>query len=505
MRRINIPYPQGKPLSQALGRNWRFGSRRVIAASQRGVYFEGLSGCELLPPNRNQCEEFANMSRQNTRRDFLKTTALAGVGYWVAGGVQAKESTSALEEIRFACIGVGGKGTSDANDAGRNGKVVAICDVDERTLDKAAQTFSKDRQGVDAKKYNDFRKMLDEMGSSIDAVTISTPDHTHAPAATMAMRMGKHCFCQKPLTHGIYEARRLGEIAREQKVATQMGNQGTAGGGLRKGAALIKAGALGEVSEIHVWTNRPVWAQGGERPKEAPVPSHVHWDLWIGPAPYRPYANGYHPFAWRGWWDFGTGALGDMACHTLNLPFMGLNLRDPVSVQAETSGHNGDSYPKWSIITFEFPALSGRGPVKMTWYDGSKRPDKSLLDGKDPAGSGSLVIGSKGKLYSPGDYGGSYQLLGGAEEKSVTFESSPGHFTEFARAIKGGPAAVSNFPDYAGPLTETILLGNLAVWAASQPGQPGKKIEWDAKNLKATNAPEVQSIVRREYREGYTI
>ena len=444
------------------------------------------------------------MSRKTDRRKFLQATAAASVGYWVAGGVQAKESKSANEKIQFACIGIGGKGSSDSGDAGKSGDVVAICDIDETRLSQAAASKF---QG--AKTYVDYRKLLDEMGDKIDAVTVSTPDHMHAPATAMAMRMGKHAFCQKPLTHSLYEARKLAEIAREKGVQTMMGNQGTAESGLRKAAATVKAGTLGEVSEVHVWTNRPIWAQGGPRPEEKPIPPNVNWDLWLGPAPYRPYGNGYHPFAWRGFWDFGTGALGDMACHTSNMAFAALNLRDPISVQANSSGHNGDSYPKWSLITYEFGATTTRPALKMYWYDGGKRPDKELLDGKNASGSGSIIIGSKGKLYSPNDYGAKYELLGGIEQPEVEFESSPGHFAEWVRAIKEGKPAMSNFPDYAGPLTETVLLGNLAVWLAKDANDEGvaegKKVEWDAKKLEATNAPEVANIIKNEYREGYEL
>ncbi|HEX7447333.1 MAG TPA: Gfo/Idh/MocA family oxidoreductase [Pirellulales bacterium] len=440
------------------------------------------------------------MPRQSSRRQFLQTTAATGAGFWVAAGLRAEESKSPNERIRFACVGVGGKGSSDSSDAGNHGDVVAICDVDDNTLNGASQKFGK------AKKYNDFRKMFDEMAGSIDAVTVSTPDHCHAVVAAMAMNLGKACFCQKPLTHSIWEARRLAEIAREKKVATQMGNQGTANDSLRKAAAVIRSGVLGTVKEVHIWTNRPIWPQGGPRPAEAAVPAHVHWEEWLGPAPYRPFANGYHPFAWRGWWDFGTGALGDMACHTVNMPYMALELRDPTSVQAETSGHNGDSYPKWSIIKFEFPKTDKRAGLAMTWYDGGKKPSKDLIDGKDPSGSGALVIGDKGKLYAPGDYAENpLELLGGISEPKVEFVHSPGHFEEWVRAIKGGESAMSNFADYSGGLTETILLGNLAVWAAPEAGSPGKKIEWDAQKLEATNAPEVAAIVRPKYRDGYTV
>ena len=439
------------------------------------------------------------MATRTTRRRFLKTTSAVGIGYFVTSGLRARGADSPNEKIRMASVGIGGKGSSDSNDAGRSGEMVAICDTDTGRLDGAAKRFEG------AKKFTDFRVMLEEMGDKIDAVTVSTPDHTHAPAALMAMRMGKHCFCQKPMTHSIYEARLMGKVAKEKGVATQMGNQGTAADGLRKAAAMLRAGVLGKVSEVHVWTNRPIWPQGGDRPAPQPVPETLKWDLWLGPAPQRPYGPGYHPFAWRGWWDFGTGALGDMACHTMNMPYAGLDLRDPISVQAETSGHNGDSFPKWSIITYEFPATDTRGPIKMVWYDGGKRCPAELLDGESPATAGSLVIGEKGKMYSPGSNGGSYKLMGGAQEIEVEFTPSSGHFTEWVEAIKGGKPAMSNFPDYASPLTETVLLGNLAVWPAREPGAPGPKVAWDAKNLKASNAEGLDIIVKPEYRGEYIL
>ncbi|MBI1900340.1 MAG: Gfo/Idh/MocA family oxidoreductase [Planctomycetia bacterium] len=442
------------------------------------------------------------MGVRNTRRDFLKTTAVAGVGFWVAGGVSPKPSRAANEEIGFACIGIDGKGASDSQDAGRHGNIVAIVDIDDQKLDKAAKFFPN------AKKFNDYRKMYDEMHRSIDAVTVSTPDHNHAAASIMGMKLGKHCFCQKPLTHSLYEARRMGEVAREMKVATQMGNQGTAGATLRRAAAVVKSGVLGKITEVHVWTNRPIWPQGGPRPAEATVPDYVHWDLWLGPAPERPYGNGYHPFAWRGWWDFGTGALGDMACHTLNMPYMALDLKHPTSVQATTSGHNKDSYPQRSKIRYEFPGTDARGPIVMYWYDGKNLPGSDLIDGEQPKESGVIVVGDKARLYAPGDYAeNKCRILSKdtIEDPEVEFKRSPGHFEEWVQAIKGGEPAMSNFADYSGPLTETVLLGNLAVWAAAEADSPGKKIEWDAKKLVAKNAPEVAHVVKREYRSGWSI
>ena len=435
------------------------------------------------------------MAIKPDRRKFLQSSAAAGVGYWVAGGVASAQSKSPNEQIQFACIGVGGKGQSDSAEAGRNGKVVAICDVDDNTLKRAGLRFRE------AKPYNDFRRLFDEMGDKVDAVTVSTPDHNHAVAAVMAMKNDKHCFCQKPLSHSIHEARVMGNLAREKGVATMMGNQGTALDSLRKASAITNSGVLGDVKEVHVWTNRPVWPQGTDRPSEVSgVPNHVHWHQWIGPAPTRPYHEAYHPFKWRGFWDFGTGALGDMACHTLNMPFMALDLRDPTAVTATTAGHNKETYTGWSIIDFDFPANDKRGPVKLTWYDGGKRPDPSLFGGEKPESSGALIIGENGSLYGLQDYCNSYKLLGGIEEPKVEFDKSPGHFTEWINAINGKGPATSNFPDYAGPLTETILLGNLAVWVGD-----GKRVEWDAKNLKSTNMPELASFVKRDYRPGYTL
>lgn len=451
------------------------------------------------------------MGRRTTRRQFLQTTSAAGMGYWVAGRAEAGVSKSANGRIQVGCIGVGGKGDGDSKMCDKLGKVVAACDVDSRILERAATRFK-------AKQFADFREMLDQMGDQIDAVTVSTPDHVHVIAAARAMRMGKHCYCQKPLTRSIAEARLLAETARDQGVATQMGNQYTAFNGMRKMAYQVRAGQLGKVSEVHIWTNRPVWPQGEARGAEKPIPDRLNWDLWVGPAPMRPYSDGYHQFKWRGWWDFGTGALGDMACHTANMPFMALNMRDPVSVQATTSGHNKDSYPSWSKIKFEFPELNGRDAFTMYWYDGTKQPSADVLEGVEPeedgrpiVKSGALIVGEKGKLYAKGDYAERGSQWIGVEPEEVDYPKVAGgkvelrHYEEWFNAMSGGDPATSNFPDYSAPLTETILLGNLAVWAADLPESPGKKVQWDAKNLRATNAPELQAIVRPEYRTGWNI
>lgn len=494
------------------------------------------------------------MIHQPNRRDFLKTTAVTGVGYWVAAGthrVRAQESPN--ERISVANIGIGGKGGSDSSNAARFADTYAICDVDKNRLGGAAKKYEG------AKTYTDWRKMLEECEKSIDMVTISTPDHSHTPATLMAMKMGKHCYTQKPLTRTIYEARLLGEVARETGVCTQMGNQGSALDSLREAVAQIQAGAIGEIQEVHVWTNRPVWPQGeppetletfaAQARKEKPDQAdkliemkkkqikkdleNLEWDLWIGPSPYRDYYPGqYHPFAWRGWWDFGSGALGDMACHTVNMPYAACGLANPTSVVAETSGHGFNSFPARSVIHFEFPANESRPAVPFTWYDGGNIPPnlEEMLDGLDPdqkkkylakgAGkmSGALIVGSEGKVFSPDDYCGRWSLIGG-EKKDVEFRKAPQpegqnlsydtrNMYELITAIKENDPSLcySNFPNHAGPLTETILLGNLAVWTA--PNGKGEKVQWDAKNLKVTNkvdTPGVEELIKPTYRDGYSM
>jgi predicted dehydrogenase len=429
------------------------------------------------------------MSAQSNRREFLTAAAATGFTIWIGRTAHAG-TRSPNERVNIACIGVGGKGDSDSSDAGRNGNVVAICDVDDNTLAKAKKRFPN------AETFNDYRVMLDKLHATIDAVTVSTPDHSHAPAASYAMHYGKACFVQKPLAHSVFECRKLMDLAREKKLATQMGNQGTSDYGLRLGAAKIKAGALGTVSEVHVWTNRPIWPQGGPRPPEAKIPSSLHWDLWLGPAADRPYGEGYHPFAWRGWWAFGTGALGDMACHTVNLPYQALDLRDPIAVTAQSAPNNMESYPVWSVIKYEFPATPKRPAITMTWYDGGKKPPQELLPERRYRESGSLIIGDKGRCYSPGDYGGQCIFVDGVDVGEPEVERSPGHFEEFVRAVKGGKPAMSNFPDYAGPLAETILLGNLAV--------AGSRVEWDAKSMKAHKV-DVTEIIHPRYHHGFRI
>lgn len=439
------------------------------------------------------------------RRDFLRSAALSGAGLLILKDSRSVWSYQANEKLNIAFVGAGGQGGGLIRAfSGLGHNVVALCDVDEQ---RAADSF---RRFPNAKKYHDFRRMLDEMHKEIDAVVVATPDHTHAVASVAAMRLGKHVYCEKPLTWSIYEARVMREVAAKYKVATQMGNQGTASGGLRQGVEVIQSGAIGDIREVHVWSNRPIWPQGMDRPKdEPPVPPHLKWDLWVGPAPYRPYHPSYLPFVWRGWCDFGTGALGDMGCHTMNLPVMALKLHEVIRdgktivVEAETSGCNGESYPNWSIVRYEFPARGKLPPVKLTWYDGGKKPSPDLLMGQEMPGSGCIMIGEKGILFAPGDSGDSWRLLPADKFKDYrppepTLPRSPGHHREWIEACKGGPAAMSNFVDYASYLTEIVLLGNLAI-------RLGKRIEYDAKRMKAKGCPEADPLIRREYREGWTL
>jgi len=472
------------------------------------------------------------MRHSQTRRDFLKTSTAVGVAYWVSGNTTPAICNSANEEVRIGCIGVAGKGGSDTDHAGNHGRIVALCDIDDNHLNSKAAVLAKSDKHKGFQKFNDFRKMFDEIGKSIDAVTVSTPDHTHAIASITAMNLGKHVYCQKPLAHSVFEARMMREVARKNKVATQMGNQGTADDGLRRAVEIIQAGVIGNVKEIHVWTNRPVWDQAPDlvvRPIDPPAcPAHVHWDLFLGPAPERPYSPKYHPFAWRGWLDFGTGALGDMACHTANMAFMACKLGYPTSIVAEATDVNAETFPSSAKITYNFPARGDLPPLKFYWYEGREGgrhnpagkqvlPPADLLSkvlkpGKKLADSGSILVGETGILFAPSDYGSQYVLLPGDKYEDykgppVTLPRNPsgrgggnrddGMKAEWIAAIKGGPPAMSNF-DYAGLLTESILLGNVAI-------RVGKEIEWDGENMKVTNSPEAAQYIQREYRKGWEL
>ena len=444
----------------------------------------------------------ASEKMKMNRRDFLLSSTAAAaftiVPRHVLGG---PGYTPPSEKLNIAGIGVGGKGGGDIG-AVSSENIVALCDVDEK---QAGETFKK---YPNAKKYKDFRKMLTEMDKQIDAVVVATPDHVHAAATMMAIEMGKHVYTEKPLTHSVYEARMLTEAARKYKVATQMGNQGHSSEGARLICEWIWDGAIGPVREVHAWTDRPGgrWAQGVDRPKETPpVPQTLAWDLWLGPAPERPYHPIYVPFKWRGWWDFGTGALGDMGCHIIDPAFWALKLGHPTSVQAISMPVNSETAPLASRVDYEFPARGDMPPVKLSWYDGELRPTnpEELEPGRrmGSANGGTLFVGDKGKLVC-GCYGKNPRLI--PETKMKEYERPPktiprvkGHHQDWIEACKGGKPACSNF-NYAGPLTEVVLLGNVAVRA-------GKKLYWDGPNMRVTNIPEANKYLRREYRAGWTL
>ncbi|MBI4584123.1 MAG: Gfo/Idh/MocA family oxidoreductase [Planctomycetes bacterium] len=440
------------------------------------------------------------MSTRLSRRRFLKRAAFAASALSFPA-IWPRNVLGANGKLNIAGIGVGDKGESDIGlCAGEN--VVALCDVDDQM---AARSFAKFPQ---AKRYKDYRKMLEEE-KSIDAVTVSTPDHVHAPASIMAMRLGKHVHCQKPLTHSVSEARLMAETAREKKVATQMGNQGFASPRTRRLVELIRAGALGKVKEIHVWTDRPIWPQGIGRPAGAPeCPKHLDWDLWIGPAPVRPYHPAYAPFKWRGFWDFGTGALGDIGCHSINLPFFALELGAPSTIEAQSSPFNQETFPEWEIITYQIPAKGDRPPVTLIWYDGGKLPPLELMKVPSYPKNGAILAGDKDTMGVFGE--GGARFLSGAKLEDFTSvpETLPraaragedadlAHRREWIEAAKGGPKAFSNF-EHAGPLTELVLLGNIAL-------RTGKKIEWDPKAFKITNVPEANPYLNCEHRKGWEI
>jgi predicted dehydrogenase len=455
---------------------------------------------------------------QVSRRQFVRAGALGATAMWFpyVGNV-----LGANEKISVACIGVQGKGDSDTDDtANCGGNIVALCDVDERHQKKKGQKFPQ------AKLYSDFRKMLEEMDKSIDAVTVSIPDHCHGVASAMAMRMGKHVYCQKPLTQTISEAHELRDLAAKMKVATQMGNQGSANNGLRRGIEVVQAGVIGQVKELHVWTNRPIWPQGLDRPEGSdPVPDYLNWETWIGPAAMRPFKEGvYHDFKWRGWHDFGTGALGDMACHMVNMPFRALKMGYPTLVQCEEASElHPETFPKTSRIRFEFPEREGLAPLKFWWYDGNPddqspaplRPTpevtKDLVEmyGKLPKG-GVLLVGDKGKLFSSDDYGNDCKIVLTGESGYTAMEKheavravpqsiprSPGHNEEWFRMMRDGTPAYSNFA-IASKLTEIILLGCVAMRVGV-----GQEMQWDGKHMKSPNCPTASQFLKRQNRPGW--
>jgi len=416
-------------------------------------------------------------------------------------------ATPASERLNIASIGLGGQGKHDLGQfADQN--VVALCDVDWNQAKPAFDRFPN------AKKYKDYRVMLDEMDKDIDAVIVATPDHTHAPASITAIRRKKHVYCEKPLTHSMFEAKMMLEEARKYGVATQMGNQGQASEDTYRLCEMVQAGAIGNVKEIHVWTDRPsnglfnvYWPQGVERPTDTPnVPENMDWNLWIGTAPMRPYHPAYHPFVWRGWWDFGTGALGDIGCHSYAPIFraVGLDGYYPSVVHAVSTRVNTETYPVGSIVEWQFDSFGGKPGLKMYWYDGGLRPFRPdvIPEGVSMGDNGRLLIGDNGMILDS-------QIWDEKRRKEVgdipkTLERSPGHYAEFVRACKGGKKAGMDF-SVAAPLAQTVLMGNIALRVGLREDLTHIRLHWDQANFKFTNSEEATSYAYPHYREGFGV
>ncbi|HEV8606476.1 MAG TPA: Gfo/Idh/MocA family oxidoreductase [Tepidisphaeraceae bacterium] len=425
------------------------------------------------------------------RRNFLKTTAAAGFGVWVSSRALGQEEKSPAEKLNVAVVGVQGQGKSNLKGV-KHQNIVALCDVDEKNIAGVVKEFPDLEK---ANRYADWRKMLEQ--KDIDAVVISIPDHVHAHATIASLQMGKHVYCEKPLTHSVYECRKVMETARRMKKATQMGTQIHAVDNYRRVVELLQSGAIGTVKRIHVWVEGGF--AGGERPKDTPpVPPNINWDLWIGPAPYRPYHPKYMPFAWRGWWDFGGGKLADMACHHMDLSHWAFNLRYPETIESEGPPVHAESCPIWQIVHFKYAADGDRPPIHLTWYHGDKKPAEFKEKNLPKWDNGSLFVGDKGMLLA--DYG-NHKLWPEADFKDFkrppqTIAKSIGHHNEWIKGCKEGTPTTCNF-EYSGALAETVLLGNVAYKA-------GKKISWDP--MKGTTGDsEADQFLKREYRKGWEL
>ncbi len=432
-------------------------------------------------------------SRSNlSRRDFLRMSGVgaAAISSGVWSELAAAESKSPNAKLNIGCVGTANRAAADVNGcAGEN--IVALCDVDKNYLDRAASRFPH------ARTYADYREMIEKEARDLDAIVVGTADHNHAPATIRAIRAGLHAYCEKPLTHTVHEARVVAEAAQKHGVATQMGTQIHAGDNYRRVVEVIQSGAIGDVTEVHVWVGKG-WG-GGDRPEGGQEPpATLSWDLWLGPAPERPYWPGkYHPAQWRRWWDFGQGTLGDMACHYMDLPFWALKLRHPTSCEAEGPEVHPETCPAGLVVRYEFPERDALPPLKLTWYDGNRTPRE--VAGERVPGSGVMFIGSEGKMFA--DYG-SYRLFprekfADYQPPEPTIPKSIGHHAEWIKACKDGSSTTCNF-DYSGALTEAVLLGNVAY-------RVGEKLEWDATGLRAGNCPAADKLIRKEYRPGWEV
>jgi predicted dehydrogenase len=462
-----------------------------------------------------------------SRRDFIKNTTLAASGFFIVPRhVLGRGFIAPSDKLNIAGIGVGGKGEDDLKEFAKspNANIVALCDVDDRQAVKSRERFPK------ARYYKDYREMLEKEGKNIDAVSVSTPDHTHAVATLAAMQLGKHVYVQKPLTHDIYEARMLTQAAKKYKVVTQMGNQGASGNGVRKMMEWYRAGAIGDATEIYCWTNRPIWPQGFGKPTtKDEIPKELDWKLWLGPNEWEEYHKEFVPFNWRGYTSFGTGALGDMGCHIIDPAFKTVGLGYPSEVECSivnlyeqmwNASYHPDSFPAAATLKLRFPQPGGKKDVLLRWMDGGIRPERPDELGPDEEmgdwGGGAIIVGTKGKMMCS-TYGNNPKLL---PTKRTTEDKTPetiarvpeGHYVQWINAAMAGygKKELSSSFDYAGPLTETILMGNLALQAwnvkDAKGGFPGrKKLLWDAKEMKITNFDSANQFVKRDYKNGYKL
>lgn len=438
-----------------------------------------------------------------SRANFLGRASASAVAFHVVPrAVLGQGQTPPSARLNIAGIGIGGQGGGLMRDpaiAAQN--IIALCDVDWKYAGRTANSLPN------AERFNDYRVMLEKL-KGLDAVVIATPDHMHAPIALAAMRMGKHVYVEKPMAHTIEEARVMTRVAKETGVVTQMGNNGHAKDSLRQTKEWIQAGAIGTVNEVHGWSDRPgtFWKQDQNRPsEELSAPSNLEWDLWLGAAPQRPYHPVYHPRAWRGWFDFGTGALGDMAVHNLDPAFYALDLDAPVAASAKSSPVKSESYPAWQIITWEFAARGSRAAVNVIWYDGGKKPARpaGLEDGFDLGDNGIYFAGDKGTILCGGWSAAPCLVpqskLAGFRVPPATIPRSAGHRAEWVQACKDRrPQDAKAGFEYSGPFTEALLVGSIAT-------RLQKRIEWDAVDMKVKNAPEADAIIRKSYRSGFGI
>lgn len=411
-----------------------------------------------------------------------------GAGLW--SELPAKESTSANQKLKILCVGTANRAAADIS--GVEGEdIVGLCDVDSNYLDRAAAKHK------DAKTYADYREMIASEADKADAIVVATADHNHAPASIRGIEAGLHCYCEKPLTHTVEEARIIAEAAKAEGVATQMGTQIHASDNYRRVVEIVQAGTIGDITDVHVWVGKG-WG-GGDRPDGGQdPPPNLNWDLWLGPAPWRPFVPGrYHPAQWRRWWDFGQGTLGDMGCHYMDLPFWALDLRHPIAVEADGPALHPETCPLGLIVKYKFPSRGDMPGLNLTWYDGNKTPRE--VAGEKVPGSGVMFIGSEGHMFA--NYG-SYKLF--PKDKFANFEppeetipKSIGHHAEWIKACKEGTPTTCNF-DYSGALTEAVLLGNVAF-------RTGKALEWDASTLTATNCSEAAGYVSKTYRSGWEV